>query len=254
MNRQIRLLGLVLIMLFLALFVNLNWIQVVHADSYAHDPRNGRIAFKQFSKARGVIQTSDGVVLARSVPADDAFKLQRQYPEGSLFGHITGFFSFTFGSEGVESTYGKQLAAHQASKVRNFQELLHQRQETNDVTLTLTKKLQLVAQGALGNRKGVVIAIDPTTGAVLAMWSFPSFDPNALSSHDPQAVRTSRDNLLKDPANPMLPRAFRERYPPGSTFKVITSSAVLDKAPDLATKAYPSLSALSLPNTRGQKL
>src|SRR5205814_7728171 len=91
MTRQIRLLGMVLILLFLALFVNLNWIQVVHADSYAHDPRNGRIAFKQFSKARGVIQTSDGVVLARSVPVDDSFKLQRQYPEGPLFGHITGF-------------------------------------------------------------------------------------------------------------------------------------------------------------------
>lgn len=254
MNRQIRGLGVVLMLLFIALFLNLNWIQVVHADNYAHDPRNGRIAFKQFSRARGVIQTADGVVLARSVPVDDPFKLQRQYPEGPLFAHITGFFSFTFGSEGVEQQYGDELAAHRPPKVRNLGELLHQRDVTDDITLTLTKKLQVVAQSALGNRKGSVVALDPTTGAVLAMWSFPSYDPNPLSSHDNQTVRTARDAFLKDPNNPMLPRSYRERYPPGSTFKVVTSSAVFDRAPELATKVYPTLTALPLPQTKGQKL
>src|SRR3954451_3080454 len=144
MNRQIRRLGIVLMLLFAALFVNLNWIQVVRADNYAHDPRNGRIAFRQFSKPRGSIQTADGVVVARSVPVDDAFKFQRQYPEGPLFAHITGFFSFTFGAEGVEHQYDNQLAAHRPNKVRNIGELLHQRDVTNDITLTVTKRLQQV--------------------------------------------------------------------------------------------------------------
>src|SRR3954452_17133984 len=254
MNRQIRALGIVLMLLFVALFVNLNWIQVVRANDYAHDPRNGRIAFTQFSKPRGVIQTADGAVLARSVPVDDPFKLQRQYPEGALFGQITGFFSFTFGNEGIERQYDSELAAHRPPRLRNLGELFGQRDVTNDVTLTMTKKLQQVAQSALGNRKGSVVAIDPTTGAVLALWSFPSYDPNPLSSHDSQTVRTARDALLKDPANPMLPRAYRERYPPGSTFKVVTSSAVLEKSPDLATKVYPTLTALPLPQTKGLKL
>src|SRR5205823_3693966 len=79
-------------------------------------------------------------------------------------------------------------------------------------------------------------------------------DPNVLSGHDSKAVQTARAALLKDPANPMLPRAYRERYPPGSTFKVVTSSAVFDKKPELATKDYPKLQSLPLPNTVNQTL
>ena len=91
MNRQIRRLGVALVLLFLALFVNLNYLQVVRADSLAHDPRNGRIALKQFNVTRGDIQTADGVVLAKSVASDDQFKFLRQYPEGPLFAQVHAF-------------------------------------------------------------------------------------------------------------------------------------------------------------------
>ena len=83
---------------------------------------------------------------------------------------------------------------------------------------------------------------------------FPTYDPNALAGHDSQAVRSAYEQLSKDPNNPMLSRAYRERYPPGSTFKVITASAVLDHMPELATKVYPQLTALPLPQTAGQQL
>jgi peptidoglycan glycosyltransferase len=254
MNRQVRRLGLAIVVLFLLLFVNLNYLQVVRADSLAHDSRNGRLTLEQFSKPRGQIQTADGVVLARSVPSNDAYKLLRQYPEPQLFAHITGFDSLTFGLEGVESTYNDELTAHRPTAVKDLRDALIGNERVDNVTLTLTKKLQQVAADQLGTRKGAVVALDPKTGAVLAMYSYPSFDPNALAVHDAAAVTAARAALLKDPNNPMLPRAYRERYPPGSTFKVVTSSAVFDKQPDLATKSYPQLSALPLPNTNGQSL
>ena len=254
MNRQIRRLGLAIGALFLALFVNLNYLQIVRADHLSNDPRNGRIALKQFTRARGQIQTSDGVVLARSVPSNDEFKFQRQYPEGQLFAPITGFFSFTFGGEGAEKTFTDDLTAHKPKTIESLGELINPRQITDNVTVTVSKKLQQVAAQQLNNRKGAVVAIDPRTGAILALANFPSYDPNVLSGHSHQTVQAAYDDLVKNQDNPMLSRAYQQRYPPGSTFKVVTSSAVFDKKPELATHAYPILSALPLPNTNGQKL
>jgi len=248
-NRQIRRLGVVLALLFTALFVNLNYIQVVQADKLAHDPRNGRIAFRDFNRPRGQILSSDGAVLARSVPSSGQFKLLRQYPEGQLFAHLTGFFSFTYGNEGVEQHYNSDLAAHRPTTVTNLKEVLTAGERTSNVTLSLSKKLQQVAADKLGSRKGAVVALDPRSGAVLALWSYPSYDPNPLSSHDQQAVRSAHDALGKDPAQPMLPRTFRRSYFPGSTFKVVTSATVLDRAPELATRSYPVLRQLPLPQS-----
>ncbi|MDQ1436487.1 MAG: penicillin-binding protein [Acidimicrobiaceae bacterium] len=248
MDRQIRRLGVVLLLLFSMLFARLNYLQVVKANELSNKPGNTRKATKDFSGDRGVIQTADGVVLAQSVPSADAFKLQRQYPERDLFGHLTGYFSFTYGAEGLEKTYNDDLAGH-TDRLRNVRDLLSDRTRTGNLTITATKKLQQVARDALGNRKGAVVAINPADGAVLAMWSFPSFDPNPLAAHDQRAVQASWDTLTKDPNRPLLPRAYRERYAPGSTFKVVTSAAVLERQPDLAAKPYPVLRELDLPQT-----
>jgi peptidoglycan glycosyltransferase len=109
-----------------------------------------------------------------------------------------------------------------------------------------------VAASQLGNRRGAVVAIDPTTGEVLALVGFPSYDPTPLAAHDQTAVRSSWDQLEKDPAKPLLPRAYGERYAPGSTFKVVTSSAVLERKPELATKSYPVLTKLKLPHSTAE--
>src|SRR5205823_11352811 len=130
----------------------------------------------------------------------------------ALFGQITGFFSFIYGADGVERQYGDALAAHRPTRIRDLRQALVNNQRTDNVTLTLTKKLQQVAADKLGSRKGAVVALDPRTGAVLAMYSYPSYDPNVLAVHDVNAVTASRNALLKDPNNPMLPRSFRERY------------------------------------------
>ncbi|MGH9266289.1 MAG: penicillin-binding protein 2, partial [Acidimicrobiales bacterium] len=101
MNAQIRKLGIVLMVLFSALFIQLNYLQIIAADDLNNHPANSRAVVRDFTQPRGVIQTSDGAVVAQSVPSNNDFKLQRQYPLGPLFAHVTGYFSFTYGSEGV---------------------------------------------------------------------------------------------------------------------------------------------------------
>ncbi len=253
MNSQIRKLGYFMMVLFLILFGQVNNIQVLQASKLTNDPRNNRNAVRDFASQRGAIQTADGVVIANSVPVDDDYKYLRQYPKGELYSGITGFFSFTYGNEGIEKTYNKELTG-KTYALTNIDDLLKDRVTTNNVTLTVSDKLQQVTKDALGNNRGAAIALDPKTGAVLSMYSNPTYDPNALAGHDFPAVTRARDALLKDKANPMLPRAYRESYPPGSTFKVVTSSAAYDTKPELVTKSYPALSALPLPNSGGRSL
>jgi len=247
-NRQIRRLGVALVALFGALFAQLNYLQVLRADELADAPGNTRNAVRDFSRARGSIESADGAVLAQSVPSDGPFERLRQYPEGELFAHVTGYLSFTFGTEGVERTYNADLAGRSAP-LTGLRDVLSDRERTGDVVLTVSKQLQQVARDALGPRKGAVVALDPADGAVLALWSYPSFDPNPLAAHEQRGVQAAWEALQADPAKPLLPRTYRERYAPGSTFKVVTAAAALERAPDLVGKDYPTLRALDLPQT-----
>jgi penicillin-binding protein A len=247
--------GLGLVVLFLALFVQLNYLQVVQAHKLANDPRNSRIATRDFAKPRGDIVSADGKVLAHSVPTNDLYKRLRTYPTGPLFAQIVGYFSYTYGSDGVEKQYDGQLTGRSAPlQVPDLRHLLVQQDRSETVTLTLSTKIQFAAAAALGSRRGAVVALVPSTGAILAMWSYPSYDDGALTGHDFAAVKKAWDTYQADPTRPMLARAYRDRFFPGSTFKLIDTAAVYDHQPDLATKPYPVLSALPLPNTNGLSL
>ena len=256
MNRQIRGLGVMLMVLFAALFVQVNYLQIFSADRLNSHPANTRAIVRDFARPRGVIQTSDGVVLARSVEVDDEFERQREYPEGALFAHVTGYLSFAFGAEGIERTYNDELVGRdQETEITKLSDLLVKRELTGDVTLTISKKLQQVASEQLGERKGAVVALNPRTGAVLAMADYPSYDPNRLAGHSQSEVRAAWEELNADPDKPLLSRAFRERYPPGSSFKVVTAaSALASGAASIANPVYPTLTALPLPNSGGQTL
>ncbi|HUQ40855.1 MAG TPA: penicillin-binding protein 2 [Acidimicrobiales bacterium] len=250
MNRQIRRLGIVLMGLFVALFLQLNYLQVVRADKLANHPLNTRVVTRDFARPRGTIQTADGVVLARSVPVDTGFKRLRQYPEGALFSPVTGYFSFTFGTDGVERSYAADLSGRSGgAQLRRLRDVLADKDTTGNVTLTVTKAVQQAASSALGPRKGAVVALDPSTGAVLGLVGYPSFDPNPLAAHDQKSVQAAWRGLNADPGKPLLPRAYRERYPPGSTFKLVTAAAALESAPDVAARQYPVLKTLDLPTT-----
>ncbi|MCA1692799.1 MAG: penicillin-binding protein 2, partial [Actinobacteria bacterium] len=236
MNRQIRGLGIALMVLFGALFIQVNYLQILKADDLNDHPSNTRAIVRDFSRPRGIVQTSDGVLLARSTPTDDEFERLREYPEGDLFSHLTGFFSFTYGAEGVERTYNEELVGRD-QKLEKLSDLLVKKERTGDVTLTVSKRLQQLAVEQLADRKGAVVAVEPSTGAILAMADFPRYDPNPLSSHDTKAAKEAYDALNADPEKPLLSRAYRERYFPGSAFKVVTASAAL--ATGVATTSSP---------------
>jgi len=250
-NTQIRRLGIVLAVLFVLLFAQLNWLQVVDAKHLNEHPGNTRAVVRDFAQPRGVIQTSDGAVLAQSTPTKDQFERQRSYPEGALFAHLTGYFSFTFGTEGVERNYNDALTGrNQKLSFNRLGDILLQKERSANVTLTLSKSLQQVATQALGNRKGAVVALDPRSGAILAMVDYPSYDPNPLASHDQKTVREAWNALNTNPDKPLLPRAYRERYFPGSSFKVVTAATGLATGTaTLDRPVYPVLSSLPLPQT-----
>ncbi len=249
MNRNIRAFGIIVMLLFVALAAQLANLQVVNAKHLNHDPRNTRQVVADFSKPRGAIQTADGVIVAQSVPSGDLYKYQRQYPKGPLYAFTTGFLSFRYGATGVEAQYGAALAGRDLPSAGGLRGLLSPTIRTGTVTLTLNDYLQQAAAFALGQRVGAVVAIDPRDGSILAMVSQPSYDPNLLASHNGTAESTAFTGLNRDPGAPMLPRVYRESYAPGSTFKTITASAVLDHNPSIATTTYPTLAALPLPQT-----
>lgn len=233
---------------FALLFLQLNNIQVLQASSLANAQGNPRAYLKRVAAPRGTIQTADGVVVAQSVPSHDSLKYLRVYPHGPLYSTVTGYDSLIYGTSGVEQTYNKYLQPHTAP-LQSISDLLAPRTTTDSLTLTISSTLQSVAASALGNRHGAVVALDPSTGAILAMYSSPSFDPNLLASHNNTTEVNAWKSYIANPSQPLLPRAYRQIYPPGSTFKIVTSSAAFDRAPNLATKIFPTLTALPLPQT-----
>lgn len=249
MNRRIFYLALAIMICFAALFLQVNYVQVVEAHKLATAPGNSRTVTADYSKPRGFIQTSDGVVVARSVASHDVFKYQRQYPTGGLFSAVTGYDSFIYGvGGGVEQTYNNQLSGKNLP-IRSLHQLLSNQTQVGNITLTLSDKLQKAAAAALAGRTGSVIVLAPSTGAVLAMYSNPTYDPTPLASHNTAAERDAWALLLANPSQPLVPPAYRQIYPPGSTFKVVVASTVLDHDPSLAQKVYPPASQIPLPLT-----
>jgi len=241
MNRTLRRLALGLMACFVALFVQLNVVQVVNADRYRNEPDNTRQAVRDFYRSRGAIYAADGrTVLARSDAVDDRFGFQRVYPFGDLFAHTVGSFSFVYGSSGLERIRNDVLTGRTAQQeLLGLGDLFSDTRPVGDVITTLRPELQTVARDALGEREGSVVVLDPRTGAVLALWSWPSFDPGPLASHDLAIADAARKALLADPRKPLLANAYQERYMPGSTFKVVTAAAGLDRGAVTVDSTYP---------------
>lgn len=252
MNRQIRRLGIGLIACYLALFGMLNYWQVLQAESLQNNPDNTRGIIGDFNQPRGSIETADGVLLAQSVETGgETFQYQREYPEGERYGHLTGWFSLELGAAGIEQQYNDELAGRPFDQqVRSLRDLFVEHDTTGDVVLSIHDSVQRVAQEQLGDREGSVVALDPRSGELLAMWSFPSYDPNRLSTHDFAAARQARTELDEAPGDPLLAHTYQERYFPGSTFKVVTAGAGLESGRVTRDEpAYPQRSEYVPPQT-----
>jgi len=242
-NTQIRRLGIGLLACYLALFGMLNWIQVVHKSALDNNALNDLRVKQLFNKDRGSISSADGALLATSqtVSGSSDFSRRRVYPQGNLFAQLTGYYSFNYGATGLELTYDKQLTGQTiGQQIHGFADLLNPRPQVGNLTISVRKDLQTVAQQSLGNRPGSVVAIDPRTGALLAFWSYPSYDPNPISSLDGAVSRAAWTADNAAPGKPMLAHQYQEIYPPGSTFKIVTSSTgVQDGLVTVANPSYP---------------
>ncbi|MCU1392855.1 MAG: penicillin-binding protein [Ilumatobacteraceae bacterium] len=231
MNKQIRRLAAGLLVCYLILFVQLNLLQVVKRTQLADNPDNTREILKTFDKPRGPIVTADGVVIADSVPSapGDSLKYQREYPTNDLFANVSGYFTQAYGATKLEKKYSDVLTGSTGEQqLRAITNIFSNQDNTGSVQLTMRADLQLVAKTALGEREGSVVVTDPKTGAVLAMWSYPSYDPNLVAVHDNKKAGDVLTFLNAAPGKPTLANAYQERYMPGSTFKMITASVALE--------------------------
>jgi peptidoglycan glycosyltransferase len=232
MNSKIRQLAGAMIALYVFLFAALNYWQVTRTEELASEPGNTRALIRQFDTPRGPILSADGVVLARSVqaPGDSDVRFVRQYPTGELFAHITGYYTFGLGSSQLESTKTDVLTGETfTQRVRALDDLLSRNiDNSGELRLTVRNDMQTVARDLLDDREGSIVMIEIDTGAVIAMWSYPSFDPNQVANPVYEDAFDYVTELQNDDRDPLLGNAYQQRYMPGSTFKVLTTGAALD--------------------------
>jgi peptidoglycan glycosyltransferase len=210
---------------FVTLVAVLAYWQVYAKEPLANDPANSLQSRRVQEVPRGLILAGDGETeLARSVQGDDG-TYSRVYPEGSLYAGVTGYWSTRYGASGLEIGENSNLSG--AGEPETLDELINQvsggPQAGNDVELTLDPELQRLAYDQLAQSstgRGAVVALNPKNGEILALASYPSFDPNNIDDNF--------EELVEDPSFPLVNRATQGLYPPGSTFKVITAAAALE--------------------------
>jgi penicillin-binding protein A len=245
LNRSIRRVSIAVLILFLILLVNVNYLQAVEAPSLANGPVNPRTEYDQTQVQRGDIVTQDGVTIAGTKQINGSlFKYQRTYSDGAAYAPVTGYDTIFTASQapnyatGVEraendllSGTGNQLA------FRNFIDMITDKpQKGASVQVTINSKAQLAAyQGLQQKLQGVtingvqqvggVVALNPSTGAILAMASYPSYDPNQLAVANTGTAGDRVSKLSSENPSPLINNASQTTLPPGSSFKIVTSSA-----------------------------
>lgn len=252
MNAPIRRLAVLAAALFVVLLASSTIIQVLQAPTIRALSFNRRTLLDNYARERGAILVG-GTPIASSTKTDDDLGYLRRYQEPELYSHVTGYYSFIYGAGGgLESAADADLAG-------TSDQLLFQR--INDfftgaqptgatLELTLNANAQQAASDGLGDQRGAVVAIDPRTGAILAMVSHPQYDPNALSGHDLDRVEDAWKRLNADKTQPMVNRAIAgDTYPPGSVFKLVTAAAALTNGTVSEDTAIPAPASMDLPQT-----
>ncbi|MEU6723536.1 penicillin-binding protein 2 [Nonomuraea wenchangensis] len=262
MNGTIKRVAVASLAMIALLMLNVNWLQAVKAENLRADARNTRNFYERYAIERGRI-TAGGKVIAQSVETDSKqFRFIRKYPDAKLYAHVTGFFSPESASA-IEASENKLLDGSSADLLlrRSIDLFTGEPTKGANVEVTINPKAQKAAYDALrqSGKRGAVIAIEPKTGAILAMVSLPTYDPTELSGTDKGKVFSRYDELAKAKDQPLLNRTIGQTYPPGSTFKVVTMAAYLeddpDRGPDTTVDAPQNLplpnTNISLPNYGG---
>ncbi|GLV99688.1 penicillin-binding transpeptidase domain-containing protein [Streptomyces lavendulae] len=215
-------------LLLLALLVNVARVQVWEAAAYGANPANKRPAVQRYAEPRGEILV-DGKPVTGSRDSGQLLRYERTYADGPLYAPVTGFSSQTYGTSFVERAEDAVLSGTDPglSAFPLWYELSRGRPGGGNAVTTLRAAVQRAAYRGLGGKRGAVAAVEPATGRILALVSSPSYDPGLLSGTGAK-VKAAWRRLNADPDKPMLNRALRETYPPGSTFKIVTAAAALD--------------------------
>lgn len=251
MNRELKRISILVLLMFITLFASTSVIQVFQADSLKADSRNSRTLYASYSAQRGSILV-DGEPIAESTPSNDEYKYQRVYSQGKIYAPVTGYFTLNQGNAGLEGALNDYLSG--TANAQFFDQISsivsgHDPKGAS-VETTIDPVVQQAAWDALAGQTGAIVAIDPATGKILAMVSRTSYDPNELAVHDSKSVIASYNALLTDPTDPLINRAIGgDLYYPGSTFKLVVAAAALESGQYTVDSEFDNPASLTLPGT-----
>ncbi|WP_144830888.1 penicillin-binding protein 2 [Microbacterium sp. BH-3-3-3] len=252
MTRELRRLSIVMLAMFLALFASTSIIQVVQANALTNTSGNTRALYDSYEVQRGSIVAS-GAAIASSVPSDDVYSWQREYPDAAMWAPVTGYVNPVLDARtGLEQAENSVLSGQDSNQFfsRIDRAITGKAPRGSNVEVSVDATVQKAAWDAMGDLQGAVVAIEPSTGRILAMVSKPSFDTNTLASHDTDAVNAAYDQLVADPSKPLDNRAIAgDLNPPGSTFKLVVASAALASGKYTPDSAFPNVAAYTLPDS-----
>ncbi|AVH57649.1 MULTISPECIES: peptidoglycan D,D-transpeptidase FtsI family protein [Streptomyces] len=231
MNKPLRRIALFCGLLVLALLIRDNWLQYVQADELRAAPANRRVAIERYATPRGDIIVDGNPITGSKKSEGSDFEYKRTYRNGPMWAPVTGYASQAFDASQLEKLEDGILTGNDDRLFfRNTLDMVTgKKKQGGNVVTTLNGAAQKAAFEGLGDKKGAVAAVDPQTGAILALASTPSYDPSTFAGNtDADAKAWNKLQKKSDPDDPMLNRALRETYPPGSTFKVVTAAAALE--------------------------
>ncbi|MEY4418603.1 MAG: hypothetical protein RIQ88_1041, partial [Actinomycetota bacterium] len=249
MRREIKRLANIIILMFVTLFIAASAMQVVNADSLNNDSRNQRAVYDGYKTQRGSILVNN-VPIAESIKSQDNYHYLRTY-SSEQYSSITGFYSLFQGRTGLENFLDSSLRGDNSAQ---FFEQLNALFSGNPVTgasveLSIDENIQKVAWDALGNMQGSVIAMEPSTGKILAMVSKPGFDANLLASHDTSSAAEVYQKLITDKSAPLVNRSVDGLYAPGSVFKLVVAAAAFESGEYTPESTIPNPRKYTLPGT-----
>ncbi|MFC8949476.1 peptidoglycan D,D-transpeptidase FtsI family protein [Streptomyces rochei] len=232
MNKPLRRIAIFCGLLVLTLLVRDNWLQYVQADDLKEDEHNRRVAIERYATPRGDIIV-DGKAITGHATTEGDFRYKRTYKDGAMWAPVTGYVSQAYGATQLEAIDDGILTGNDDRLFfRNTLDMITgKKREGGNVVTTLNAAAQKAAYDGLKKQggKGAVVAIEPSTGKILSMASYPSYDPSAIAGGgEADGEAWNRLQKKNNPDDPMLNRALREVYPPGSTFKVLTAAAALE--------------------------
>ncbi|GKQ38722.1 penicillin-binding protein 2 [Streptomyces sp. A012304] len=231
MNKPLRRIAIFCGLLILTLLIRDNWLQYAKANDLATDDENRRVNIERYATPRGDIIVEGKAITGSVENTSGDYKYKRTWTDGPMWAPVTGYSSQAFGANQLEKLEDGILTGNDDRLFfRNTLDMITgKKKEGGSVVTTLNAAAQKAAYKGLGSKKGAVAAIEPSTGKILALVSTPSYDPSKFagtSSKDEDAWKAVQKE--NNPDNPMLNRALREAYPPGSTFKVVTAAAALE--------------------------